>query len=1302
MGRTAPAPDVPAPPGMAPGTAVKGGGGSGGGGGGRGAGSGGGGSGGGPGGAGSGAGGGDKGAGTGDPDGKKYGGSGGKGGCPNPSHGAGGAKAAGDPFDVVTGRVFTAPTIDLKLGGPMPLVIERAYSSAAATRDVGLGPGWSHSLAIEIELRLSGAVMWHEDGQVGHLGRMDVGGELPIGSALLQRNDEDFVLRRDRAQLHFRELVVGSGRHLLVLVRDNYGNDTQLEYDDAGNLTGATDCVGRRVRVARNERGQIEAFEALNAPAQGRWVRFVQYQYDENGNLVATTDACGGITRYRYQGHLLAKQVTPSGCATHYLYDRRRRCIETWVDYDGRPDESLDSSVGAWLADGATPARGVLHVRVHHYDDFIEVVTSSEARQVHPTDTERAELSTFGGGVSTAEYDERERMTAFTDACGATTRWAYADEGGLLEHTDALGHGTQYDYDPRGRLVGETDASGRTLRFERNHAGDVIAVDDDSGRLVEHAFDARGLWTFSRTPDGGETHMSYDHMGNRVNVIEPNGAESTFRYDYFGQLIGSTDEHGRERIFAYDACGRLLSVRDPDGALRRYEYDGDGHLVASTSPGGHRFELSWSGYHDVHEVRRPDGTTARYRYDREGHLVRVINELGEENVYQRDAAGRVVAESTFDGRHIAYQLDPMGRVARVTYSSGEFIDVQFDAVGRVATRSWNDEIVETFEYDALDRLIRASDGTVDTEFAYDAAGHLVRETTMFGGEDHVVESDYDSMGLRIAKRTSRGHAERMSYDAMGAASMVAFDRGFVDFRRDIGGAEVARRLAGGAEVRSVYGSDERRSRRQLVPSGSSAPSFEQSYRYEPRGFLTSLVTNGARQSSLYDPVGRVLKKGRESFVYDGADNLQSGGAIRRYEVGGRLVSNGSNTYHYDADGRLVERQAGDQKWTYEWSSRGRLSCVRCPDGSRVEMLYDAFARRVQKRVFDRDGELTKRTRYVWDQEAIVHEIQTVANAAGDPVVQERTFVYDPNEPLTPLAHRMSYRSLADQEPTEEEPWIYYLTEPTSRPELLVSGTGDVLASYTLETWGHSAADAEAHADTPLRFAGHWADEETGLFYNRYRHYDPESGRYISPEPRGLASGMRPYGYVRGNPVHFVDPDGLDMVATAHDGNGTKGVGKSGPKDREGLHPIVQDELLHQDDSLHNVPCSTNKRKPEGCAEPEAISKYLHEKNIPNKKFEDMSPDEQRRTKAALQEMKIGAKQTNGDKRARAPCMNCSQLLANLNNKYGGPKSANIDEGYKSARSDKEGKPLGEPTNFSSPTEGKSKKSGGGYHAGYKH
>jgi RHS repeat-associated protein len=76
----------------------------------------------------------------------------------------------------------------------------------------------------------------------------------------------------------------------------------------------------------------------------------------------------------------------------------------------------------------------------------------------------------------------------------------------------------------------------------------------------------------------------------------------------------------------------------------------------------------------------------------------------------------------------------------------------------------------------------------------------------------------------------------------------------------------------------------------------------------------------------------------------------------------------------------------------------------------------------------------------------------------------------------------------------------------------------------------------AHA--VLGFPGQFANSQqlagAQHYYNRYRDYDVNTGRYIQADPIGLAGDDNPYAYARGNPLRYVDPTGeaADSVVDA--------------------------------------------------------------------------------------------------------------------------------------------------------------------------
>jgi RHS repeat-associated protein len=62
----------------------------------------------------------------------------------------------------------------------------------------------------------------------------------------------------------------------------------------------------------------------------------------------------------------------------------------------------------------------------------------------------------------------------------------------------------------------------------------------------------------------------------------------------------------------------------------------------------------------------------------------------------------------------------------------------------------------------------------------------------------------------------------------------------------------------------------------------------------------------------------------------------------------------------------------------------------------------------------------------------------------------------------------------------------------------------------------------------IRLPGQHYDEETGLYYNRHRYYDPRQGRYITQDPIGLDGGWNAYVYPL-DPLSGTDPLGLDLT-----------------------------------------------------------------------------------------------------------------------------------------------------------------------------
>ncbi len=282
---------------------------------------------------------------------------------------------------------------------------------------------------------------------------------------------------------------------------------------------------------------------------------------------------------------------------------------------------------------------------------------------------------------------------------------------------------------------------------------------------------------------------------------------------------------------------------------------------------------------------------------------------------------------------------------------------------------------------------------------------------------------------------------------------------------------------------------------------------------------------------------------------------------RKYGPAGQLLeardARGVTTYDYDPEGNLVKKVEPDGgTWTYEWNGAGMLTRVVRPNGHAVEFAYDALARRLSKTYRG------KTTRWIWDGNVPLHEwVERSADAvdedfsgtereddavaAGEKALKALLAARPANGPPTHSDMNALSSAVSASEGTKDAP-ITWLFEPESFAPLakIVGGerygiVTDHLGTPTAmfdgagrEVWG---ADVDAYGDLrnlrgergacPFRRPGQYEDVETGLYYNRFRHYSPSGQVYISHDPIGLAGGPQLLSHVA-DPLLFIDPYGL--------------------------------------------------------------------------------------------------------------------------------------------------------------------------------
>ncbi len=106
----------------------------------------------------------------------------------------------------------------------------------------------------------------------------------------------------------------------------------------------------------------------------------------------------------------------------------------------------------------------------------------------------------------------------------------------------------------------------------------------------------------------------------------------------------------------------------------------------------------------------------------------------------------------------------------------------------------------------------------------------------------------------------------------------------------------------------------------------------------------------------------------------------------------------------------------------------------------------------------------------------------------------------------------------------------YLTDALGSVIAQTQDNQSILAGYSYSPYGQTQSTGNTEGDS-VQYTGR-ENDNNGLYYYRARYYDPVLKRFLSEDPIGLAGGsLSFYAYVNGNPVQFVDPEGLSPHGT---------------------------------------------------------------------------------------------------------------------------------------------------------------------------
>ena len=357
-----------------------------------------------------------------------------------------------------------------------------------------------------------------------------------------------------------------------------------------------------------------------------------------------------------------------------------------------------------------------------------------------------------------------------------------------------------------------------------------------------------------------------------------------------------------------------------------------------------------------------------------------------------------------------------------------------------------------------------------TSYAYDSLNRLTNVTDFSG---RLFSFSYDALGRRTGLTRPNGVNTAYTYDSLSRLLSVLHQAG-------------SSTLDG---VAYAYDAAGNRTSKTPLPGN-----LAYSYNYDPTYQLTQATRSSdgiATEKYTYDAVG---------------DRLTSPGVPYTYDDAHKMLTREGVPYTYDANGSTLSKTNSGGATSYAWDFEKRLTSVTKPDGSVLSFRYDPFGRRISK------TSPVGTTTYVYDGDNIIEELNGTTGTLGE------RYTYGPgiDEPLV----------------GQRQPQIfYYEADGLGSITSLTTPTGSLAATYTYDSFGFMTASTGS-ATNWFRYTARQFDSDTALYYYRARYYDPQTGRFLSEDPLGVASGPNFYAYVQGNPVNFNDPFGLKKCCDA--------------------------------------------------------------------------------------------------------------------------------------------------------------------------
>jgi RHS repeat-associated protein len=703
------------------------------------------------------------------------------------------------------------------------------------------------------------------------------------------------------------------------------------------------------------------------------------------------------------------------------------------------------------------------------------------------------------------------------------------------------------------------DGFGRQLLVQRRQAPGSSNFDtvqtsyDSAGRpyRISQPFVATAGQTSSTAP---HTDTTFDAVNRPLQTVDAGGGTVSYSYAQNDVLItvgpAPTGESTKKRQLEYDGLGRLKSVCEVTSAT------GSGSCGQSVSATGYLTQYTYDALDRLAGVTQNAQAQSGYQtrtftYDGVGRLTSEANpETGTTN-YTYDtnttcgtSTGDLVKRVDAVGNTTCYGYDVLHRVTSITYPSGSYASATpekhfvYDSatVNSVAMSNAKGRLAEAYTGASGNKI-------TDLGFSYTARGEtadVYQKSPNSGGYYHLTGTYWEHGALKTLSGLPVVPTLTYNVDGEGRVSSVSGASGtnpVTNVAYDTSGTTV------GSLTGITYGA---------TVSGNDSDAFTFS-------------------STSFRPATYQFNVGSQNA--SGALTWNANGSLQQLAIADGTNSANTQTcnYAYDDHGRIKTADCGT-KWYQDFSTTDVFGNVKktigTPPGTSFTPTYDNsnhISGGGYSTSYDANGNITNDgmspnpTTYTWDVDGFPHTIarssttttvvydalgRAVENQSGSSYTQ---VVYGPGGNKLGLMNGSSLVKafiplVAGAQAVYDSAGLKYYRHPdwlgTSR--LASAPNRTLYFSGAYAPYGEDYAKTTGNID--LSFTGQNQDTISGLYDFMYRRYNPVQGRWISPDPAGMAAvdlsnpqSWNRYAYVMNSPTNWIDP--LGLVCSAEYGGG---------------------------------------------------------------------------------------------------------------------------------------------------------------------